>query len=190
MMDKAALRAKACEQREQMNPLDVQERSAAFVGQFKTMNWPRTGGVAAVYLAMPGEADPFALTEHLRKLDYAIAVPAYDRESKRYHLVELRPGAALKQSHFGVFEPEELIPVDHQNVDIMLVPGLAFDASGNRLGQGKGHYDYMLEDGFRDDLLLVGLCFEEQLVDQVPAEEHDVRMSLVVTDQQVIRPQD
>ena len=67
--------------------------------------------------------------------------------------------------------------------DLILVPGLAFDKSGARLGRGRGFYDRFLAGitGFR-----VGVCFDWQLVESVPVEAHDIRMDAVVTPSQII----
>lgn len=65
--------------------------------------------------------------------------------------------------------------------DVVLVPGLAFTASGERLGQGGGWYDRFLL-GVRPDCTTIGVCFREQLVAELPVEPHDIRLDVVVTD--------
>lgn len=66
--------------------------------------------------------------------------------------------------------------------DVVVVPGLAFTAAGQRLGQGGGWYDRYLAE-IRDDCLTVGVCFHEQLLARVPTEAHDVTLDVVVTDE-------
>ncbi len=68
---------------------------------------------------------------------------------------------------------EEVVP------DILLIPGLAFSRDGARLGRGKGYYDRYLEN---KNIIKIGICFHEQLVDEVPMEEQDVKMDFVITD--------
>jgi 5-formyltetrahydrofolate cyclo-ligase len=75
-------------------------------------------------------------------------------------------------------EPGDLDPVD---LDVVVVPGLAFTADGRRLGQGGGHYDRFLTR-IRPDCVTVGAAFAEQLVEDLPTDPHDVRVDLVVTD--------
>jgi 5-formyltetrahydrofolate cyclo-ligase len=70
--------------------------------------------------------------------------------------------------------------------DLVIVPGLAFTAAGDRLGQGGGWYDRFLS-GVRADCTTVGVCFAEQVVDELPVEAHDVTMDHVVTDSGVVR---
>lgn len=83
---------------------------------------------------------------------------------------------ALKRGAFGIWEPTgEIVPTP----DLIFVPGVVFDAEGHRIGYGKGYYDRFLE---RQSCPCVGLAHASQLVDHVPAEPHDRRMDLVVTE--------
>ncbi len=70
--------------------------------------------------------------------------------------------------------------------DVVVVPGLAFTAAGDRLGQGGGWYDRFLSE-VRSDCTTIGVCFAEQIVDALPVEAHDVTMDHVVTDLGVLR---
>lgn len=91
---------------------------------------------------------------------------------------ELVPGA------FGILEPGGVKIVPLAALELVVVPGVAFDFAGHRLGYGKGYYDRFLQEG---QGCLVGLCFDFQLVTKLPAEIHDVRMDLLVTDERTLR---
>lgn len=71
-------------------------------------------------------------------------------------------------------------------VDVFIVPGLLFDRARRRLGRGGGHYDRLLA-GKRGDALLVGICYSDRVVDELPEDPWDVPMDVVVTDQFVLR---
>ena len=86
---------------------------------------------------------------------------------------ELAPGK------FGVLEPASDAPESPGNWDLILVPGMAFDRRGGRLGRGRGYYDRFLS--IHRDILRVGICFDEQLVSSVPSEDHDIRMHALIT---------
>lgn len=87
----------------------------------------------------------------------------------------------FKQGVFGVFEP--LGKAFNGKIDVMFIPGLAFDKYGGRLGRGKGYYDRYLASytGIK-----VGVTFEEHLVDKVPMESHDVFMDFILTENELI----
>lgn len=88
------------------------------------------------------------------------------------------------KSRYGYYEPltdhSDAISLD--DLKGVIVPGLAFDVEGVRLGQGKGHYDQALKNYFG---LKIGICFSEFLVEQLPAEIHDIKMTTVVTETKV-----
>jgi len=80
----------------------------------------------------------------------------------------------------AVAVPEDDVPANWP--DVVVVPGLAFTAGGQRLGQGGGWYDRYLT-GIRHDCLTIGVCFPEQLLADVPTEAHDITLDIVVTDE-------
>lgn len=81
----------------------------------------------------------------------------------------------------SVLLPEDDPPPDPSHVEVVIVPGTAFTADGHRLGQGGGWYDRFLPQ-LRPSCLKIGVCFDVQLVDELPVELHDVRLDLVVSD--------
>jgi len=83
----------------------------------------------------------------------------------------------LKKGAFGIMEPvsRELVPPEE--IDLFIVPGVAFDLACNRLGRGKGYYDRYLSC---IDKPVIGLCFDFQLIDSIPCEAHDKKMTMVV----------
>lgn len=88
-------------------------------------------------------------------------------------LSQLIPGA------YGVMEPQaDCEAVDPEEIDLILVPGTAFDASGGRLGQGGGYYDRFLAG---TKALRVGVCHDFALAERVPAQAHDVRMNCIIS---------
>lgn len=84
----------------------------------------------------------------------------------------LQPGEG-----YAIPEPVGELFTDWGKIDLILVPGVAFDKSGNRLGRGKGYYDKVLK---QTGAYKLGVCFDFQLVERVPVEPHDVKMDRVV----------
>lgn len=87
---------------------------------------------------------------------------------------------SLSQGAFGIMEPVGSPMSDDEVIDVVLVPGMAFDADGNRLGRGKGYYDRFLSSLNPPHPLLVGVCFDFQKVDMVPTEPTDFKVDVVV----------
>jgi 5-formyltetrahydrofolate cyclo-ligase len=97
---------------------------------------------------------------------------------------ELAPGA------FGILEPKTELrdrserKVEAAQLDLVMVPGVAFDAGGGRVGHGRGYYDRFLRH-VRPDVLLVALAFECQMFPRVPVQPHDVTMHKIITEKTV-----
>jgi len=84
-----------------------------------------------------------------------------------------------KGQSFGILEPEGESFTELQDIDLIIVPGVAFDKNNNRLGRGKAYYDKLLN---YVNCHKYGVCFDFQLVPNVPADQHDVKMDKVITD--------
>ena len=80
---------------------------------------------------------------------------------------------------YGIFEPNG-VSVNNFNPDIIIVPGVAFDTNKNRLGRGKAFYDRFLKS-HKNKTPLIGLCYNEQLIDNVPTNEYDITMDYILT---------
>ena len=85
----------------------------------------------------------------------------------------------MERGAFGILEPTGEVFSDYDNVDAAIIPGMAFDGHGNRLGRGKGYYDRLLPRLTK--AYKIGVCFPFQYFDEIPSEEHDVVMDCVVS---------
>lgn len=95
--------------------------------------------------------------------------------------------SSLSRGPFCVWMPDESCQrLDFSDLDLVLVPGLAFDRHGGRLGRGRGYFDRLF--GMPEvRAQRIGVCFQPQVVGEVPVESHDARVQLIVTDQGLIR---
>lgn len=91
----------------------------------------------------------------------------------------------LKPGNFGILEPCIELPEMAADEVFMLVPGMGFDTSFNRVGKGKGFYDRFFEK-YKGKITKAGICFDFQLLENVPADEHDIKMDLIFTDKRVL----
>jgi hypothetical protein len=93
----------------------------------------------------------------------------------------------LKQGAFGIWEPGDTRETDPGSIDWIIVPGVAFDKKLNRLGRGKGYYDKLL---VQTSATKIGICYELQLFDEIPAEPHDIKMDFIITENNIIHRKD
>ena len=139
------------------------------------------GGVVAAYWPLPGEVDPLPLARALAAASGAtLALPVVDGE--RMHFRAFAGDHELVPAGFGTRGPSAAAPVVHPKV--VLAPLLGFDATGARLGQGKGYYDRTLAAGAAaaSRPLVVGVAFACQQLPGVPTEAHDLHLDAVVTE--------
>jgi 5-formyltetrahydrofolate cyclo-ligase len=148
----------------------------------RAMALPQVAGAFAVlaYAAMPEELDPSPLVDALRVRGARVAYPRVCGPGElALHWCD--DANELAAGYCGIAEPAADAPeVAAEELDLVLVPGTAFDAACARLGMGGGFYDRLLA-GAASQALAVGLAFDEQIVDAVPVEAHDVALDVVVT---------
>jgi 5-formyltetrahydrofolate cyclo-ligase len=115
-----------------------------------------------------------------------VCVPAWSRSEEAYKLYAIGPRTQFIKGHHGIREPAVRIPVMPWDVDAFILPGLAFDANGGRLGHGAGYYDRILGKAARTTPK-IALCYDWQVLDDpVPQEPHDIPVDWIVTDARVI----
>jgi len=110
-----------------------------------------------------------------------LALPHVEGDELSVHWVACRE--ELVPGKFGILEPRADAPSAGRSFDLILVPGMAFDRAGGRLGRGRGYYDRFLASASG---LVAGVCFDDQLVSEVPREPHDARMDAVVTRSEIV----
>ena len=140
----------------------------------------------ACFLSLPQELDSDTLLTACRTQGKDVCVPAWDESAGTYVLARLTPTLALIPGPHGVPEPVAWEAVDPLSVDLVVVPGMAFDARGGRVGYGKGYYDRILAT-CRTTCIKIGVGYAWQVVGgELPLSRHDVHMNLIVTDHGVI----
>jgi 5-formyltetrahydrofolate cyclo-ligase len=145
----------------------------------------QTASSVLLYAPLQGEPDPTGILAQHRHKSFLFPRISGDH----LELFRWSPASNWIVGPFGVREPDPGTweRVEPGDVDLALIPGLAFDACGRRLGRGRGYYDRLLgASGFR--AFKAGLCPEDRLLPEIPMEPHDVVMDLIITGQRVIRP--
>ena len=151
---------------------EASERIFAAVEQLPSFE---SAEVIALFASLQDEprTEAFIAAWHGRK---RIVLPRIEGEVM--HFYDYSP-EAMQSGSFGIAEPQGAQACDPADIDLMIVPGVAFTAEGWRLGRGKGFYDrYLSQEGFR--ATTVGVCCAEQIVDSLPHEPHDKRIEKVV----------
>jgi 5-formyltetrahydrofolate cyclo-ligase len=142
-----------------------------------------TARTVLVYDSFGSEVPTRIVLEGLRRRGAGLLLPYL--EGDRMEAAEAGALEDLRESGYGPREPATKLPVDPREVEAVLVPGLAFDGAGRRLGYGGGSFDRYLER-LPEAATRIGLAFGVQLLDEVPADEGDETVDMVVTEHGVV----
>ena len=145
----------------------------------------RRSGTVMAYVGFGSELQTDEFVFHTLEQGKTLLLPRVNRRKRGLDIYEVRdPVRDLEVGTWGIREPrpDRCARVDPDNIDFVLVPGLAFDARGGRLGYGGGFYDRLLASILSTRTWLVAGAFESQRVERLPLDEHDVPMDVVVTE--------
>ena len=147
----------------------------------------RHASTVMVFLPLPSEVDTTAIVLRAFQSGQTVCAPKVDWGRRDMHAVEIQSMAdeGFAVDDHGVRSPRDGRPVLPATIDMVIVPGLAFDDAGRRLGRGGGFYDRFLSR-LRRSATAVGLAYDRQIVAEVPIEPGDVSVDLVVTDRRVV----
>ncbi len=179
--DKSDLRARMKRKRvtlQSLYPRSGTQLSARFPAELLT----RPGLVISGYRPIQSEIDPTALMEKLKSRGAQLCLPVMTGENLPLEFRAWSPGEELTTGHFDVEEP--LPTARPMQPDIILVPLLAFDKKGRRLGYGGGYYDRTLKAmrAVNSHVVAVGLGYAAQQIPKVPADSHDQQLDWVLTE--------
>ena len=171
--------------RKALSPEEVRSGSHTVQQKFIAMEEFAGARVIALYAAIHREVDTSEVLREALATAKGVLYPVVCGEELVFRRIletdEWRTGA------FGIMEPgpacEGVLP---QKADLIVVPGVAFDLMGRRVGFGKGYYDRALHS-LEGKGRLVGFCYDFQLVDEIRGEPHDVTMDIVITEKRVVR---
>jgi 5-formyltetrahydrofolate cyclo-ligase len=177
---KSALRSAI---RDSLNKMTPDERVAASEAACARLEeqviWQKARSVL-FYAPMPGEINVWRLFTDALRAGKTVLLPRYSLDEKAYvacHVVDAERD--LRAGQFGIREPNESCEkISSNRLDLTLVPGIAFDLDGHRLGRGKGFYDQLLA-ALQGPTC--GVAFDQQIVGSVPTEPHDMRLSCILT---------
>jgi len=151
---------------------------------FQSKDWKKANTIG-ITISRGREVDTTQIIEQAWKEGKNIAVPKCYPNDKQMKFRYIRSFNQLESVYFGLLEPiiRETEPCEQHEIDLLIVPGIVFDQYGYRIGYGGGYYDRYLTSFEKNTLSLAFSC---QMVDKVPTEKHDIRVSKIVTEQGMI----
>ena len=184
-MTKPDLKRSLRSERVQMSERVVREKSLRIYHRLIDMPAYQLARCIACYVSIKNEVDTKTVIQKAIDSGKQVGVPV-TREDGDMDFQAIAGLSDLRPVHYGLREPvpdskKVLLP---HTIDLILVPGIAFDRSGHRIGSGGGYYDRFLA---RTEVIRIGLSYGFQIIDRVPAEPHDEKMDLIITENEVIK---
>jgi 5-formyltetrahydrofolate cyclo-ligase len=136
----------------------------------------KSAQVVGAYYAFGSEVKTDLILEKAKALGKKVALPSVEGTSLTFY--ELSSGKYLVKGRFGIMEPLPYGPVDR--MDLLVVPGIAFDNKGYRLGYGKGYYDKFLA---KKSIFSIGLAYSFQLLESLPRGKYDKKLDAIATEE-------
>ncbi|WP_233545606.1 5-formyltetrahydrofolate cyclo-ligase [Parabacteroides sp. AM08-6] len=162
----------------------LHQMSAKIMERLEETELFRQSSSIALYYAIPGEVQTAGFIEKWYQ-DKKILLPVVVGNDLR--LLHYTGKDSLKPGAFGILEPADTDnPVPEEEIDLIVVPGVAFDRQHNRLGRGKGFYDRLLSTLSAPK---IGICYDFQLKENIPVEPFDKKMDLIITEQETLFPE-
>lgn len=192
MKTKPEIRKRILEERDMLDVGTVSEKSAVIVERLCSLKEYVNAVTIMAYMPVRNEVRADFFIKRCMLDGKVTAIPKVEKDElfgKRMleSYVIKEPEKDLIKGFMGIPEPDASIlkRLDPEEIDLVVVPGIVFDYRRYRIGYGAGYYDRFLPR-LRPDCLKVGLAYEMQVVEKIPAASHDIRMDLVITELRII----
>lgn len=173
MMEKTQIRRQIKLATRALSVVQCHEQSQRVIAQLREIIAQRKPRVVALFAPLHDEVQ---IGELGKQLGCRVVLPRVEGQDMEFYDYD---ASSMVEGSFGILEPQSTEVCRAEEIDLMVVPGVAFTASGDRLGRGKGFYDrYLSRRGFR--AYCVGVCYAHQLVEELPTEPHDKAVDMVV----------
>jgi 5-formyltetrahydrofolate cyclo-ligase len=184
MESKSQLRKRVLNVRNNMSKEDVKKNSNAIMDKITSLDIYKQSKVVFIYMDFKNEVMTSNLIKRMLSEKKRVVIPYTDSINTVLIPSEITKESDLKQNSFGYFEPKSILPVNIEEIDLVIVPGVVFDKNLNRIGFGKGYYDKIL-NRLKPSAKKVALAHDFQVLEDIPAEEHDVKMDMIITEKNI-----
>ncbi|HEX2946403.1 MAG TPA: 5-formyltetrahydrofolate cyclo-ligase [Clostridia bacterium] len=196
MDQKPCFRRMMLDKRNSLSTAEVAQKSEAILKRLASIEKFGRAGTIMAYMSFGSEVSTAKLIEECLQRGKKVVVPRVEKGApdasgevvKALGVYEIKEaGKYMTVGYMGIAEPDpaSLRRVEPSEIDLVVVPGVAFDRQRNRIGYGGGYYDRFLGT-LRPDCLKAGVAFELQVCDYVPVAEYDLPVDIVITEDRII----
>lgn len=184
--EKSKIRGDMSRKRNALTREEAESKSAAIAANLMKTAEYKAARAVMFYAAKGNEVQTEEMIKTVLKEGKTVLLPITNLEKKEIEAAVINDyDNDLKKGAFGIMEPNGKSEVNEKLIDAVVVPGVAFDIEGHRLGYGHGFYDKLLHR--LANAAKIGLAYDFQIVNKLPRESHDERMDIIVTESSLIR---
>lgn len=161
---------------------DVSKKSSQISQKILEIDGVKDAEKILAYIPINKEVETREIIDGLLKMRVNVFVPAF--WNNNYVACRFTSWSNLEVGPFEILQPKHFDVLDIGNINVALIPGIAFSKAGFRLGYGEGVYDRLFS---KSRVFKIGLAYDFQVIDDLPTEEHDLKMDLVVTEKRIVK---
>lgn len=184
MQEKKEIRRSYLERRNASTAFDIFKKSNEIITRLLSLKECIKAKTIFIYISFGSEVNTHGLIRLLLNKK-KVFVPFLDKKKNEIYISELKKWDDLSSGAYGILEPRKecIIKKKPNEAEISLVPGIAFDEEGYRVGYGGGYYDKLLKkiDGEK-----IGIAYDFQILKKLPHESHDIKMNKIVTEKRIL----
>ena len=185
-MMKNEIRKELLDVRKNMSKKDVISLSKQIQKRLFELDEFKNADTILFYVSYGNEVFTHDMIKDCLKKKRNVIVPISDEQNKKLFLSKLEKWTDLSKGAYHILEPkkEKINETSVFEIDLVIVPGVCFDLHGCRIGHGEGYYDGLLKDS--TNAAHIGLAYENQIIEEVPIESHDIPVDKIITEDRVI----
>lgn len=187
--NKTFIRKKLLKKRLQLTKKEVEKFSKLILKKLIKRPEFKTSRIVLLYYPIKNEVNPTSL--FLSSKNKILAFPRVCKKTDHLHIHEVTDLNTLQTGRFNIKEPSTKHPIiPRDKLDLIITPGLAFDPKGHRIGYGKGYFDKLFKNLSTKSTkcVKIALAYDFQIVENIPADKHDQKVDLIITEKRIISP--
>lgn len=179
---KTDIRRQILEKRSSLNKTEVMENSRLIKERLFSLPDFKNAKTLMFYASKDNEVFTHQMIKEALK-EKTVVLPIMDRENMKIVVSKITSFEQLKPSALNILEPEQATEIDPATIELVIVPGVAFDMEKNRIGYGSGCYDVFLKTLKAKK---IALAYDMQVLKKLPFHSHDVKVDIIITEKQII----
>ena len=184
--EKKEIRKHMLKQRDMIDKIQKQKWDNEIFNKVINSEYYKKAKTIFLFVSFKSEVDTHKLIEYAINDNKEICVPKIETKEKGIELYKITGFDDLKVGYYNVLEPiEGSQKISSENIDLILMPGLAFDREGGRVGYGGGYYDKFLKESEKNRVKRIAIAYNCQLLDKVPMDENDMKIDGIITNEKI-----